>query len=132
RRAVDVDDREWARVTQAPQATPPASQWRIGQSVRHAKFGVGVIIDARGRGTDTQVQVNFRDAGVKWLAPGYAKPEAAQVFLFARKSATGAEADGKNGSRRNSSAPTQRMSCSRSGRLARAKRTSTPRDSSSR
>ena len=41
RRAIDVDDREWERVTQAPQATPPASQWRIGQSVRHAKFGVG-------------------------------------------------------------------------------------------
>ena len=41
--------------------------------MRHAKFGVGVIIDARGRGTDTQVQVNFRDAGVKWLALDYAK-----------------------------------------------------------
>ncbi|MFO1322869.1 MAG: UvrD-helicase domain-containing protein [Burkholderiales bacterium] len=77
RRAVDVDDAEWGRVTGAPQATPPASQWRIGQSVRHAKFGLGVIIDARGRGSDTQVQVNFRDAGVKWLALDYAKLEAA-------------------------------------------------------
>jgi DNA helicase-2/ATP-dependent DNA helicase PcrA len=65
------------RVTEAPQATPPASPWRIGQSVRHAKFGIGVIIDARGRGTDTQVQVNFRDSGVKWLALDYAKLEAA-------------------------------------------------------
>jgi DNA helicase-2/ATP-dependent DNA helicase PcrA len=36
RRSFDVDDAQWARVTQAPQATPPASQWRIGQSVRHA------------------------------------------------------------------------------------------------
>jgi DNA helicase-2/ATP-dependent DNA helicase PcrA len=36
-----------------------------------------VIIDARGRGTDTQVQVNFRDVGVKWLALDYAKLEAA-------------------------------------------------------
>ena len=77
RRAVDVDDAEWGRVTGAPQATPPASQWRIGQSVKHAKFGLGVIIDARGRGSDTQVQVNFRDAGVKWLALDYAKLEAA-------------------------------------------------------
>jgi DNA helicase-2/ATP-dependent DNA helicase PcrA len=77
RRTTDVDDAAWQRVTQAPQATPPASPWRIGQSVRHAKFGVGVIIDARGRGTDTQVQVNFRDSGVKWLALDYAKLEAA-------------------------------------------------------
>jgi DNA helicase II / ATP-dependent DNA helicase PcrA len=75
RRRFDVDEAEWGRVTGAPQATPPASQWRIGQSVRHAKFGIGVIIDARGRGSDTQVQVNFRDAGVKWLALDYAKLE---------------------------------------------------------
>ena len=47
--------------------------WRIGQSVKHAKFGLGIIIDAEGRGTDARVQVNFRDAGVKWLALEYAK-----------------------------------------------------------
>ena len=51
--------------------------WRIGQSVRHAKFGLGIIIDAEGRGGDSRVQVNFRDAGVKWLALEYAKLEAA-------------------------------------------------------
>src|SRR5215467_2280862 len=49
------------------------SAWRIGQSVKHAKFGLGIIIDAEGRGTDARVQVNFRDAGVKWLALEYAK-----------------------------------------------------------
>ena len=31
-------------------ATTRGPAWRIGQSVRHAKFGVGVIIDAEGRG----------------------------------------------------------------------------------
>jgi DNA helicase-2/ATP-dependent DNA helicase PcrA len=77
RRAVDVDDAEWGRVTGAPQATPAAPGWRIGQSVKHAKFGLGVIIDAEGRGADARVQVNFRDAGVKWLALEYAKLEAA-------------------------------------------------------
>ena len=77
RRAVDVDDAEWGRVTGAPQATPAPTGWRIGQSVRHAKFGLGVIIDAEGRGADARVQVNFRDAGVKWLALEYAKLEAA-------------------------------------------------------
>jgi len=33
---------------------------------------LGVIIDAEGRGNDARVQVNFRDAGVKWLALEYA------------------------------------------------------------
>jgi len=49
------------------------SGWRIGQIVKHAKFGLGIIIDAEGRGSDARLQVNFRDAGVKWLALEYAK-----------------------------------------------------------
>jgi DNA helicase-2/ATP-dependent DNA helicase PcrA len=73
RKAIDIDDAEWGRVTRAPQATPAAPAWRIGQSVKHAKFGIGVIIDAEGRGPDARVQVNFRDTGVKWLALEYAK-----------------------------------------------------------
>jgi len=47
--------------------------WRVGQSVRHSKFGLGIIIDAEGHGADARVQVNFRDSGVKWLALEYAK-----------------------------------------------------------
>jgi DNA helicase-2/ATP-dependent DNA helicase PcrA len=47
--------------------------WRIGQSVKHSRFGLGIIIDAEGRGSDARVQVNFRDGGVKWLALEYAK-----------------------------------------------------------
>jgi DNA helicase-2/ATP-dependent DNA helicase PcrA len=38
---------------------------------------LGVIIDAEGRGNDARVQVNFRDAGVKWLALEFARLEAA-------------------------------------------------------
>jgi ATP-dependent DNA helicase UvrD/PcrA len=76
RRSVDFDAAEWGAIHSAPQATPPPPAWRIGQSVRHAKFGVGVIIDAEGRGDDARVQVNFRDTGVKWLALEYAKLDA--------------------------------------------------------
>jgi DNA helicase-2/ATP-dependent DNA helicase PcrA len=84
--SLDADRSEWGSrswaqpngtVAGSPRATPPAPAWRIGQSVRHAKFGVGVIIDAEGRGSDARVQVNFRDAGVKWLALDYARLEAA-------------------------------------------------------
>ena len=85
RRAFDVDPAEWGSTTAAAPALAPraaagmqeAPVWRIGQSVRHVKFGVGVIIDAEGRGADQRVQVNFRDVGVKWLALEYAKLEAA-------------------------------------------------------
>ena len=47
--------------------------WRVGQSVVHPKFGAGVIVNAEGRGADARVQVNFRQAGLKWLMLEYAK-----------------------------------------------------------
>ena len=53
------------------------SGWRIGQNVLHPKFGSGVIVGAEGRGADARVQVNFRSAGLKWLALEYAKLVAA-------------------------------------------------------
>jgi DNA helicase-2/ATP-dependent DNA helicase PcrA len=47
--------------------------FNIGQNVRHAKFGEGVVLGCEGRGADARVQVKFRDEGVKWLALEYAK-----------------------------------------------------------
>jgi len=62
----------------APAGTGGApSGFRIGQSVMHAKFGAGVIVDAEGQGTDARVQVNFGREGVKWLAVAVAKLQAA-------------------------------------------------------
>ncbi|WP_319243019.1 UvrD-helicase domain-containing protein [uncultured Propionivibrio sp.] len=46
--------------------------FRIGQSVQHAKFGLGVIVSAEG-GADARVQINFGVHGMKWLALAYAK-----------------------------------------------------------
>lgn len=51
----------------------PAAQWRVGQSVMHPTFGTGVIVSAEGRGADARVQVNFRNAGLKWLMLEYAR-----------------------------------------------------------
>ena len=51
--------------------------YRVGQSVAHAKFGTGIIIDFEGRGPDARVQVKFREAGTKWLALAYANLSAA-------------------------------------------------------
>jgi DNA helicase-2/ATP-dependent DNA helicase PcrA len=51
--------------------------FRIGQTVMHPKFGLGVIVNAEGGGMDARVQVNFGNAGIKWLALSVAKLEAA-------------------------------------------------------
>jgi DNA helicase-2/ATP-dependent DNA helicase PcrA len=61
-----------------PVATPvqrsvTTSGWRSGQAVFHTKFGEGMIVNLEGSGADARVQVNFRKAGVKWLALEYAK-----------------------------------------------------------
>ncbi len=45
------------------------SPYRIGANVFHPKFGEGVVLACEGM---DQVQVNFRRAGVKWLALEYA------------------------------------------------------------
>jgi DNA helicase-2/ATP-dependent DNA helicase PcrA len=66
------------RVDQAAEsARADAGGFRIGQNVRHARFGLGVIVAAEGRGDDARVQVNFGAHGMKWLALGYAKLTAA-------------------------------------------------------
>ncbi|MAW33579.1 MAG: DNA helicase II, partial [Proteobacteria bacterium] len=46
---------------------------RIGLTVEHGKFGVGVIVQAEGQGNDTRVQVNFENFGNKWLVLSFAK-----------------------------------------------------------
>ncbi|MBV7485631.1 UvrD-helicase domain-containing protein [Bordetella sp. BOR01] len=48
-------------------------QYRIGQGVRHARFGDGTIIGLSGSGQDAQAQIQFRDVGAKTLALGIAK-----------------------------------------------------------
>jgi DNA helicase II / ATP-dependent DNA helicase PcrA len=50
---------------------------RIGQTVMHAKFGLGVIVNAEGGAADARVQINFGNAGLKWLALSVAKLEPA-------------------------------------------------------
>ena len=54
-------------------AEPVAGGLRIGQTVEHARFGIGVIVATEGRGADARVQVNFGGSGMKWLALEYAK-----------------------------------------------------------
>ena len=52
---------------------PDEQPFAIGQNVRHARFGDGVVINFEGRGLDARVQVRFATEGTKWLALQYAK-----------------------------------------------------------
>ncbi|MBC7982216.1 MAG: DNA helicase II [Candidatus Obscuribacterales bacterium] len=45
---------------------------RLGQRVRHGKFGDGIIVNIEGQGSHARVQVNFEQQGSKWLMLAYA------------------------------------------------------------
>jgi DNA helicase II / ATP-dependent DNA helicase PcrA len=53
----------------AAMEAPPV---KLGQNVVHASFGRGVVTDYEGSGAHARVQVNFDDAGSKWLVLAYA------------------------------------------------------------
>ena len=66
---------EMSTVSRPPAVSRSSGDLRIGQNVRHAKFGNGVIVNGEGSGQDARVQVNFGAAGMKWLALSMAKLE---------------------------------------------------------
>ncbi len=51
------------------------SGFKLGQGVRHHKFGEGKVTGTEGSGAQGRVQVNFADVGSKWLVVAYAKLE---------------------------------------------------------
>lgn len=53
----------------------PSPGMRLGQRVRHGKFGEGVVLNFEGQGTHARVQVNFESQGTKWLMVSYANLE---------------------------------------------------------
>jgi ATP-dependent DNA helicase UvrD/PcrA len=69
RQASDIGKRHTGFANQNSQT----GQWRVGQNVLHAKFGVGVIINCEGQGSDARVQVRFDRVGMKWLLLEFAK-----------------------------------------------------------
>jgi DNA helicase-2/ATP-dependent DNA helicase PcrA len=53
----------------------PAQPVRLGQRVRHGKFGEGIVLNCEGAGAHARVQVNFESCGAKWLVMSYANLE---------------------------------------------------------
>ena len=50
--------------------------FKLGQNVRHQKFGEGVVLNYEGSGAQSRIQVNFAEVGSKWLVVSYANLEA--------------------------------------------------------
>jgi len=61
-------------MTTGPLEAPPKGL-NLGSRVRHPKFGDGVVLNYEGAGSQARVQVNFDDAGTKWLVLGFANLE---------------------------------------------------------
>jgi DNA helicase-2/ATP-dependent DNA helicase PcrA len=72
-RGTSIDVAPSRVMSTGPVMQSASSPWRIGQNVVHARFGNGVIVSSEGQGAEARVQVNFRDAGLKWLMLEYAK-----------------------------------------------------------
>ena len=51
------------------------SIYSIGQVVKHAKFGLGTILNYEGSGDSMRLQIKFQKAGTKWLISSYANLE---------------------------------------------------------
>jgi DNA helicase-2/ATP-dependent DNA helicase PcrA len=51
---------------------PSSGGIRLGQRVSHAHFGLGIVMDCEGSGAHARVQVNFENAGAKWLVLAFA------------------------------------------------------------
>ncbi|QGM80237.1 DNA helicase II [Otariodibacter oris] len=51
------------------------NEWKMGQKVKHAKFGLGTIINVEGSGDQTRLQIAFVNQGIKWLIAKMAKLE---------------------------------------------------------
>jgi DNA helicase II / ATP-dependent DNA helicase PcrA len=56
---------------------PPDHGLAIGMRVRHSKFGEGTVLNFDGSGAGARVEVNFKQAGHKWLMLAYARLDAA-------------------------------------------------------
>ena len=52
------------------------SGFKLGQQVKHAKFGEGVVLNYEGSSAQARIQVNFVDVGSKWLVVEYANLQA--------------------------------------------------------
>ena len=74
-----IENPQIKQINQPKQVTQSFSHseypFKIGSQVLHKKFGNGVVLSYEGSSNDLRVQVQFANAGTKWLALEFAKLE---------------------------------------------------------
>jgi DNA helicase-2/ATP-dependent DNA helicase PcrA len=70
--------RTYAEAAAAPtmfkgEENPAEAEWSAGDRVKHAKFGVGVVVSSQTNGGDVEYTVDFESAGTRRLLQSYAK-----------------------------------------------------------
>ncbi|HLJ55979.1 MAG TPA: 3'-5' exonuclease, partial [Chthonomonadaceae bacterium] len=75
RRRVPAGAKLWDSGPAPPPRAEHESGFRVGQKVRHEKFGVGVVLNVDGEGDKTQIEVAFPNVGPKRLLLSYARLE---------------------------------------------------------
>lgn len=67
---------DYGRASAAPSLVDDDAPLKLGQQVNHNKYGMGVVVSCEGQGAHFRVQVNFEEAGAKWILPAYGALEA--------------------------------------------------------
>jgi len=71
-----IEQKQWQKESVQPDSNltdHSGKNLELGCTVRHAKFGEGTLMQAEGTGAYARVQVNFPEAGKKWLVLNYAR-----------------------------------------------------------
>ena len=63
------------KAIQAPKDFKISEGISLGQRVVHKKFGPGIVLNYEGAGDSARVQINFDNAGSKWLVLSFANLE---------------------------------------------------------
>jgi DNA helicase-2/ATP-dependent DNA helicase PcrA len=56
---------------------PRRGRWQLGTQVRHAKYGLGIVVECEGEGEETKLSVSFPGYGIKKLIEKFASLEKA-------------------------------------------------------
>ena len=56
-----------AKVGSLSNTSAVENEWKMGQKVKHEKFGFGTVINVEGSENNTRLQIAFQAQGIKWL-----------------------------------------------------------------